>query len=112
VQLTPHLYLSSFSTLGTCPIDGAGGGAATYALGVSPTSALVFSAGVYAAPAQVPLYGGLSSAFLRGLKGLPGPVNGAARLDYFWKTDTGAPFHVGVEARGIGRTMVTFGRAF
>lgn len=112
VQLTPHLFLSSFSTLGACPIDGAGGGAVTYAMPVTATSALVFNAGVYGAPGQVPLYGGLSSAMLRGLRAAPSPINASARIDYFWNTKSGSPFSVGVETRGLGRQMVTFGRSF
>jgi hypothetical protein len=110
VRLMPRLVLSVFSQLG-CPIDAGMGAAMTYEVPLRKTVSLVFGAGTYAAPGQVPLYGGFQSALLRGMRGLPSPVNAAGRVDLVWKTQDGHPLNLGVQTRGRTQQL-TFGGGF
>ncbi len=101
VRLTPKLVLSAFSQLG-CPVDAGIGGAFTYTVPLRESASLVFGGGAYAAPAQVPLFGGLSTSILRGLQGSDSAVHMAARVDVVWKSQDGHPYNVGVQSFGRG----------
>lgn len=114
LRLTPRLVLSGFTQLG-CPIDAGIGTGLTYALPVGRSSWLVFGGGVYGAPAQAQLFGGLGPSMLGAVRGTPSPVSAAGRVDLVWKTGGERTFNVGVQAlapgaRGIQSVM--FGGGF
>jgi hypothetical protein len=110
-RLTPRLQLSVFTQLG-CPIDAGIGTALTYAIPIRRTTQLVLGLGAYAAPGPFPLFGGLKSSILQGLRSAPSPLNEAGRADVVWKAKNGAPFDVGVESRGLGMQGIRFGGGF
>jgi hypothetical protein len=114
LRLTPRLVLSGFTQLG-CPIDAGLGAALTYALPVSRSSWLVFGGGVYGAPGQAQLFGGLGPSMLGAVRGTPSPVSAAGRIDLVWKTRGERTFNVGVQALAPGARgvqSVLFGGGF
>jgi hypothetical protein len=111
LRLTPRLSLSVFTQLG-CPIDAGIGGALTYAVPLRKSVQVVFGLGLYGAPGQLPLFRGLQSSFLQGLRGQSSPINEAARVDVVWSTKDGHPYHVGTESLGLGRQGIRFGGGF
>ncbi len=111
VRLVPNLVLSMFSQLG-CPIDAGIGAALTYAIPIRDSIAFVLGAGFYAAPGQMPLFGGLGPAFSLGMRGEPAPVSAAIRADVLWQASGGRPLGVGVESRGTGVQSVRFSGGF
>ena len=112
VRLAPRLVLSGFTQLG-CPVDAGIGAVLTYAAPIRDSMRLVFSAGLYAAPAQLPLFAGPQASFLQFLgnlkasavRGLVGDssVNQAARVDLVWSGKDGMPHNLGIESLGTGR---------
>ena len=78
LHLMPKLVLSVFSQLG-CPIDAGIGAALTYTVALRESAWLVFGAGLYAAPGQFPLFGGVESSVLKGLQGSLPPADGRER---------------------------------
>jgi hypothetical protein len=110
IRILPRLVLSGFTQLG-CPIDAGIGGALTYAVPLRSSLSLVFAAGLYTAPAQLPLFGGAGSALTQGLRGTISPVSAAARTDLVWKVGT-HPYHFSVESFGPGRQQLSFGGGF
>jgi hypothetical protein len=110
-RLTPRLVLSGFSQLG-CPIDAGLGGALTYAAPLSASSWFVFGGGLYVAPGQVPLFGGLGPSLMNGIRAAPSATNMANRADLVWKTTGDRTYHLGVQTLGRGLQSVTFGGGF
>jgi hypothetical protein len=108
--LVPRLVLSVFTQIG-CPIDAGMGAALTYTVPVRESMWLVFGAGLYVAPGQLPLFGGLGPSILQGLQGGDSPTQAAGRADLVWKTKSGQPLNVGVETFPR-RPMVKFGGGF
>jgi hypothetical protein len=113
-RLTPRLVLSGFSQ-GGCPIDAGIGVMVTYAVPLRPSLRLVFGAGMYAAPGQIPLFAGaqasptqllgsLARAATQGLK-VDSPVKSAARVDLAWTAERGHPYAFGVESTGETHTL-------
>lgn len=111
VRLVPRLVLSLFTQLG-CPIDAGIGAALTYTIPILDSFAFVLGAGVYGAPAQTQLYGGLGRALAQGAQGEASSVHGALRGDVVWKTSAGRPLSLGVESLGAGTQGVRFGGGF
>jgi hypothetical protein len=111
LRLTPRLVLSFFTQLG-CPIDAGLGAALTYAIPVRDSMQVVFGAGMYGAPAQFQLFGGLPASFLGGLASTPSPLNEAARVDMVWSARRGNTYDVGVESVGTRMQGVRFGGGF
>jgi hypothetical protein len=102
VRLMPKLVLSVFTQLG-CPIDAGMGAALNYTAPVGRSTWLVFGAGGYIAPGQLPL---------GSQRGGPSPISTAARTDLVWKPTGGNPYHVGVQSLGRTHQQVVFGGAF
>jgi hypothetical protein len=111
LRVTSHLVLSGFSQLG-CPIDAGLGAALTYTQPIARSLWLVFGAGIYGAPGQIPLYGGLSSTLASGFRGYNAAVNVGVHANVLWKTNAGHFFTVGVGSMGRGRQGITFGGGF
>jgi hypothetical protein len=114
LRLTPRLVLSGFTQLG-CPIDAGLGAGLTYAMPVRGSSWLVFGGGVYGAPAQAQLFGGLGPSMLGVVRGTPSPLSAAGRVDLVWKAGGERTFNLGVQAlapgaRGVQSVM--FGGGF
>jgi hypothetical protein len=100
-RLTPKLVLSGFSQLG-CPIDAGLGGAVTYATPIRESTWLVFGAGIYGVPGQLPLFGGMQTSPLRRLQGTSSPVRTTGRVDIVWQAKDGNPYNIGVQSLGRG----------
>jgi hypothetical protein len=111
LRLTPKLVLSAFSQLG-CPIDAGVGAAFSYAVPIRESVWLAFGGGLYGAPGQIPLFGGLQPSLLRGLGGTDSPLPVAGRIDTVWKTPDGHPYNLGIQSFGRGRQQVMFGSGF
>jgi hypothetical protein len=111
VHLIPHLVLSLFSQLG-CPVDAGIGGALTYSIPVRGSMGVVFGAGVYAAPGQLAMYGGLPPSLSASYRGAASPIPAAASVHFVWKTTDGHPLHIGFQTLGRGRPGLTFGGGF
>jgi len=110
-RLTPRLVLSGFSQLG-CPIDAGLGGALTYAAPLSTSSWFVFGGGLYVAPGQVPLFGGVGQSLMNGIRAAPSATNMASRADLVWKTTGDHTYSLGVQTLGRGMQSITFGGGF
>ena len=109
--LTPRLVLSGFTQIG-CPIDAGIGGALTYAVPVAHSIHLVFGGGIYAAPGQLPLFGGMAPAWARAASGQNSAFGMATRADLVWKTASDRTYNVGVETLGRGIQTISFGGGF
>jgi hypothetical protein len=107
-RLAPRLDFSAFSSLG-CPIDAGLGGALTYAVPLRRSLALVFAAGLYAAPGQTPFFGNVSASLLRGLRGGDTNVATDARADLVWQAPRGRSYNLGLESHGAGKQELKFG---
>jgi hypothetical protein len=103
LRLVPNLVLSGFSQQG-CPIDSTIGGALTYSVAVAPSAWLVFSAGVYGAPALPASFSGAAG---------PPHLSAAGTADIVWKNQTGHSFSIGTSSDvGARRQLFTFGGDF
>ncbi|MDP9033367.1 MAG: hypothetical protein M3O50_01050 [Myxococcota bacterium] len=111
LRLTPKLVLSGFTQLG-CPVDAGIGGVLTYTVPLRNSMQLVFGAGLYGAPGQLPFFGGLQTALLQGLGSASSPVNQAGRIDLVWTAKSGHRYNVGMEVLGTTRQAITFGGGF
>jgi hypothetical protein len=111
VRLTPRLTLSGFSQLG-CPIDAGVGGALTYAAPLTRSSWLVFGGGLYVAPGQVPLFGGVGPSLANGIRAAPSAVSTAGRVDLVWKASGERTYNLGLQTNGRGRQSLMFGGSF
>jgi hypothetical protein len=107
----PQLTLSVFSQLG-CPIDAGIGALMLYSLPLRDTASLVFSTGMYGAPAQFDLFGGLGSSLRTGLRGAVSPVSSEARVDLSWQGRDGNAYSVGAESVGTTSKRFTFSSGF
>jgi hypothetical protein len=76
------------------------------------STSLVLGAGVYAAPAQLPLSGGLQVATRQALQGTSPSTSAALRADYVWKTPSGRTLGVGVQSSGTTRQTIVFSTGF
>jgi hypothetical protein len=110
-QLTPRLVLSGFTQLG-CPIDAGIGGVLTYTIPLADSLWLGAGAGVYGAPGQVPLFGGLGPSLAQAARGGASAIDMAARTDLIWKTKSGRPFTLGVSTQGRSTQAIHFGGGF
>jgi hypothetical protein len=99
--------LSGFTQLG-CPVDAGIGATMTFVAPIRHSLQLVFGAGLYGAPGQMPLVEGPPSSLLRGMRG-ESPVNSAARVDLVWNTKEGHTFNLGLESRGLTMQGIRFG---
>ena len=111
LHLTPALTLAGFSRLG-CPLDATAGVVLSLAVPIRRSIALVFSLGVIAAPALLPLFGPTPRILAKSVTGGDSPATIAARADVVWKTKGGRVFHVGVGSIGHGNNGVSFGSGF
>jgi hypothetical protein len=112
-RIAPRLVFSAFSQLG-CPIDAGLGGVFTYEVPLRSSLSLVFAAGVYTAPAQLGLFGGLPAllpSLLSGMRGGPTTIPTQVRMDLVWHAPGRLPYNLGVESRGR-RQQVSFGGGF
>jgi hypothetical protein len=107
----PRLVLSLFTQLG-CPIDAGIGAALAYSVPLRDSLALVFSGGMYVAPAQTQLFGGWGPALAGAARGRPSSADAALRTDVMWKTPAGPSTSLGVESLGTGVQSVRFSRGF
>jgi hypothetical protein len=113
-RIAPRLVFSAFTQLG-CPIDAGLGGVFTYEVPLRSSLSLVFAAGMYAAPGQLGLFGGLPAllpSLLNGMRGGPTMVPAQVRMDLVWHARGRLPYNLGVESRGPGRQQVSFGGGF
>jgi hypothetical protein len=110
-RLTPRLVLSGFTQLG-CPIDGGIGGALTYSVPLSESMSIGFGAGLYGAPGQLPLFGGLKMALGQAVQGGSSAMDMAARTDVMWKTKSGRPYTLGLSTQGRSIQTLQFGGGF
>jgi hypothetical protein len=110
-RLTPRLVLSGFTQLG-CPIDAGIGGMLTYTLPIGDSLWLGLGAGLYAAPAQLPLFGGLGMSLGQAVRGGASAIDMAARTDVMWKTKSGRPFTLGVSTQGRSMQIIQLGGGF
>jgi hypothetical protein len=110
-RATPRLTLSAFAQLG-CPVDAGIGALLLYAVPLQRSASLVFATGMYGAPAQFDLFGGLSRSFRTGLRGEPSPVASDARVDLQWQGKDGNPYSIGAENVGTSSKRISFSSAF
>jgi hypothetical protein len=110
-QPMPRLRLSAFSQLG-CPIDAGLGALVVYSVPLRDSMSLVFASGMYAAPAQLDLFGGLRSSLRTGLRGEPSPIATDARVDLMWQAKDGSSYSVGAESLGFGSKRLGFSSRF
>lgn len=111
LPVTPRLVLSGFTQLG-CPIDAGIGAALTYAAPVTRSTWLVFGGGLYVAPGQVPLFGGVGPSLMSGIHAAPSATNMAGRVDIVWKASGERTYNFGFQTLGRGRQSLMFGGGF
>jgi hypothetical protein len=111
VRVTPRLVLSGFSQLG-CSIDAGLGAVFTYTVPIRESTSFVLGGGLYGAPGQGSLFGGLPTSLSGAWRGGDSPVQMAGRVDMVWDTKDGHPYNIGVQSFGRGRQQVTFGGGF
>jgi hypothetical protein len=112
-RIAPRLVFSAFSQLG-CPIDAGLGGVFTYEVPLRASLSLVFAAGMYAAPGQLGVFGGLPAllpSLISGMRGGPTTIPASLRMDVVWHAPGKLPYNLGVESRGR-RQQVSFGGGF